>query len=793
MPPKRDNVKTSEILSEKFLKHIAKTYKTDLVDAALRMDTCIHITARRYNLEYNEVYKILFEEEMLAESLKTEKACDKLTVEECIKSNGCFYLEPYGCLSRTIPDAAKINEDPDKYISINLKDLSSLKKMVEIAAYLYYNYDGGGLTDNSFDALEWNLKKKEKIKGRAYEKIGAMPVEKIRVDLTYPMPSLNKIKPGTTECTNFLAKFNNSSLKELCIWSLKLDGVSGELTYKKNILTKINTRGTGIVGGNVLYVKDFVKNIPLELKGNDNAILVVRGEFIISKKLWEKYKGSYSNARAFVSGKINSGFISAALNDIEFIAYEIVIYNTENTNIPSPVDSFKILKSLDFKIVDNGSVPNPTIFQIMELYTNERSTSEYYIDGLVLEMNKEHPPIKSYAKGGVLVNPEYKVAFKMILEEQIRSTKVINVVWNVTRYGKLFPKVIFEAVYIDGVRITKATAHSAAYIKKNNIGAGTKIEVFRSGDVIPQIKDPINDPSIKVILPDTSIKNYEWHWDGSNIVLDVIEGNREVLLRRSLHFFTTIGVPKLKEKTLEKMYDLAGLKTPENIVRATVADFSKIKGIGKKSAEFFYDKIREVMSTIPPDRFIEASTVFQSGMGRKSLKQLFKNIPNVMSMSSEELQNYFKKNKIPGFADKKIKTVVEGIPEFRKYLDSFAKTDVEKSINNYTKKLEYLKTHKNKLIAGKKFVLTGFMNVVDYEFEDYIYDNDGDLTKDVKSDVSAVIFGKAVEISKKMTTASKLGISVLSLQEFCERYEVPLKRYDFSITGETGETGENED
>ena len=54
-----------------------------------------------------------------------------------------------------------INADPDKYVSSFLSKTEDLKKLVERAAYLYYNSEESGLTDNSFDALEYHLKKRE--------------------------------------------------------------------------------------------------------------------------------------------------------------------------------------------------------------------------------------------------------------------------------------------------------------------------------------------------------------------------------------------------------------------------------------------------------------------------------------------------------------------------------------------------------------------------------------------------------------------------------------------------------
>jgi DNA ligase (NAD+) len=709
--------------------------------------------------EEKEVEKKVEKEEVVIDT----RACNTLSVQECIESNTCAYIEPYGCVSRKIENAEVINNDPDKYIHTYLGKTEDLKRMVIIASYLYYNYDGGGLSDNAFDALQWHLNKREKIKTRAYEKIGAPVIEKLRTTLLYPLPSLNKVTPSNRELITFINIPN-------CYWALKLDGVSGMVIYDNYELVSINTRGDGSIGGNVTYLKDYItKGLPHKI---NSKYLVVRGEFVISKQNWEtKYKGSFSNARAFVSGKINSGYIVSALFDIEFVAYEIM--NNGTSTVPGPSVASKVLIENNFQVVDGGKfATKPTIFEIMELYKKKRLEAIYYIDGLVLSIDEERPAIEI---GSKLQNPSYAVAFKMLLEEQIRATKALDVEWNISRYGKYIPVVIYEAVYIDDVRLTRATGHNAKHIQSWSMGKGTNIKVVRAGEIIPQIKDVEVDTSIEPILPDNK---YTWHWDKSDIILDQIEGNREVMIKRIIHFFETIEVPRLKEKTVEKLFN-EGYETPESIIKASVKDFVKVKGIGQKTGELFYNTIRSAMVNTPPDRFIEASTTFESGIGRTLLKLLFKNIPNILDLSEEEIRKYFKTHKIPGFGAKRIENVATGIPKFRDYLNSFAKSDIEQSINNYLNKIKKIKEEGyNPLISNNTFVLTNMPFTTDYELEDYIYDNNGQFADVVTSKTAAVVCGNLGTVSKKMIKAAELKVPVYFLQEFSERYHIPLKRFE---------------
>ena len=100
---------------------------------------------------------------------------------------------------------------------------------------------------------------------------------------------------GMTSLIPYLAKAKDHGM----VWSGKLDGVSGMIVFKGGKIENIYTRGDGEIGGDVTYLKDYIT-----FPESTYNYFVVRGEFVLSKKVWaEKYKGSYANARSFVSAK----------------------------------------------------------------------------------------------------------------------------------------------------------------------------------------------------------------------------------------------------------------------------------------------------------------------------------------------------------------------------------------------------------------------------------------------------------------------------------------------------------
>lgn len=770
-----------DALQEQFLQRVALEKNISLREASVAIDECLRNSSSILGIPYSEVHSTVYDPEYLEACINV--SCDKLTLEQC--KNSCFCVEipsedptKNECVPRYIRDAEIINRDPDKYAQGLSVD--ALKKLMRIAAYLYYNYEGGGLTDNAYDALEYNLNKKLKLRGKRYEKIGAPPIEKLKVKLPIPLASLNKVKPNMPQLLSFITNSENVEVnpkdhtrtgKHSIVWSLKLDGSTGFITYKNGKLDRIYTRGDGTYGGDVTYLKDYIK-LP-QTVGWD---YFVRGEFIITKKIWlEKYKNSYSNARSFVTAKLNSGFITPDIIDIDFVAYDI-LYVSGKKQTPTPELVFTQLKNDNFNVPDYGLLLNPTIFQLIELYKEKRENSKYYIDGLVLAWN-----IRGYGFDPnlqhTLVNPTSKVAFKMDIEAQRRETRVTDIEWNISRYGRYIPVAIYDAVFIDGVRLHRASAHNAAHIREWNMGNGTKITIARSGDVIPAIKDVKVDLSVRPIYPSSPPTEgaYSWHWEGRDIVLDKIDGNREVEISRIYHFYSTLGIPKLGEKTVEKLYN-SGFKTIASIAQAKPRDLEKVKGISNMGAVNMWQNIRDKMRTVPLDRYVEASSSFNIDIGRNLARTLFRYIPNILELNSSQIKSMFAQRNVPGFGQKRIEAIAKNMPKFREYLFSINDADVKIAIDNHKQRLK--PGNQNKKISDKRFVLTGFMGHTDYELEDSIYNNHGDIVSDVSSNVECVIASNISVITDKMTKARSMNIPVYTIEEFASKYDLNLKRFE---------------
>lgn len=742
---------TQEYLEELHLKTISEKGGLTLSQASEVFQRCIKKVALAMKLPLSEVYSIVISPEGVTECVKdlVGKKGDlkKLSSEECLKGCSTVWFEG-GCHPRFFPNAEIINRDPDTFAKSLKKD--QLAFTIRLASYLYHNFEGGGLTDNSFDALEhiYNAKEKSKLRRDEMKTIGSLPIEKLRVKLPYFMGSLEKVKPGEGKLFQLLST-PSTELR----WSVKEDGVSALVIFSGGKVENIYSRGDGVIGGLITPIKDFVKfPFPKEYPN-----VVVRGELVIKTKVFnEKYSKIYSTPRNMVSSQVNSGNTTPWLLDIDFLAYEVVDLRSTKKFSGDP---FSLLEVEGFQTAEHGVFTQPTLFSLIEEYRIQRSSSPYWIDGLVL------------------ADPKGPIAFKMLLEEQIRWTEVISIDWRPTRLGRLFPRVNYNAIYVAGRRFTHSSGFNAAHIRDWRLKKGSKIKISISGDIISTIIDvDLSSPEdLEYSLPP---EIPEWRWEGKDIVLLDPNSNPGVLKARMLYFWQVLGVRGLGDKTIDKFYD-AGYTTVESI--SSIPDSTKIQHVlfpGSKSIITgikIYEGIHTTLKTVRFDRLIPATGIFKN-LGRKLIKDVLRYIPGLFVEPSSNLKKDLDSIKIPGVAAKRKEALLEGVPKVLNFLKGLSDKDFVVALANEKKRIDQLqKSPKNVLINGNQFVFTGFFGNIDFNLEDYIYDNGGDITTVITSKTSALVCKNPLEFSKKMELASQMHVPILTVTEFIRSFKIPFE------------------
>jgi NAD-dependent DNA ligase len=568
----------------------------------------------------------------------------------------------------------------------------SIKELEEIIVYVadkYYNTSISIIDDATYDLLIDFLRLRDP-KSKILKNIGAPIKSKNKVKLDYHLGSMDKIKPADSN------KFDSWIKKYKGPYNLsdKLDGVSALLVYKKNESIKLFTRGTATEGQDITVlikylnlpsfeeIKEYVSKKKIVSDNKDN-LMAFRGELIINQKIFEKNWGNtLKNARNSVAGLVNSKNINSDLaKDTNLVLYEVV------DPFLKIDDQFKILNELGFKVVKNKTVTTIS-FEILSKYLRDRrSISEYLIDGIIITDSKKHD---RNTDG----NPEYAFAFKDILEDQITQSTIIQIEWNISKNGYLNPTVIIEPVSIGGVEIKRVSAHNAKYVVDNKLGVGAKIEIIRSGDVIPYIQKVIK-PATKIDLP-----KGKWHWNETEV--DIISNDMEsdeLKIKNLQFFFSTLNTKGMGKKNVEKIYN-SGLNTIEKILKAKESDLLKIEGFQEKTSSNLILAIKESLTNVNLAKLIAASNALGEGMGERRLKQVLDTYPNLITDYKKWSKKEFidKIKELEGWEDKTSSVLVNNFDEFIKFYNKI------KSYITLEKKIEI----KQSKLTGLTIVLSGF-------------------------------------------------------------------------------------
>jgi NAD-dependent DNA ligase len=645
-----------------------------------------------------------------------------------------------------------------------------LEKVLLAAIDAYYNTDKPILSDASYDILEKILKQR-KPTSDIFKKIGAPVANKAdAVKLPYYLGSLDKVYPNEKSLTRWLKDHNKN-----IVISEKLDGLSSLLVITPSGSTtgdvgvnvqgfnmQLFKHGDGFEGQDISHLLDHIsigsldcKTIQTMLDNPDNKKkhIALRGEIIIKNSVYNaKYGKMYPKARSLIAGIVNSKKPDAGIvSDMEIIFYEFI-----NPIDMTFEDQFIKLDKLGFNIAKYKLFKTLEESQIPEIFLDFKKNSQYEIDGIVLDDSS-----KVWSRA-TKRNPEYAVAFKMALEDQVANTIVTNVEYNISKHGTLAPRIEYKPVVIKGDTHKYTTGFNLKYIVDNKINIGTEIQIIKSGDVIPYIKE-ILKPSSEPMMPDKAIK---WHWNETRVdgVLDNPEDSEDVLLKKLAAFFATMKIAGVGEGVLNKLI-AAGYNNLKTILDLKPDMIAQVEGFQKKSATNVYNAIHKVIGEPQMlERVMAASGVFTLGLGEKKFKLILDAIPNFLKKYKDGKINKTDILTITGFSDKTADIFLDGMPKFIEWLGIHDMVKIE----SQTGASADSKPTSNKF-AGMVAVFTGVRNA---DFEKAIVDGGGQIASGVTGKTTVVIAKDPSENSSKLQKARDMDIEVIGIDDFGKKYGI---------------------
>jgi DNA ligase (NAD+) len=545
------------------------------------------------------------------------------------------------------------------------------------------------------------------------------------------MPSLNKAKDQDT-----LNIYKKRCSSDKYIVTDKIDGYSLLIVFNKNKV-KLYNRGDGEYGTDVTDIYEYINKG--NIKKNLGDIKYVRGELVMDNSTFEKYKLEYNNPRNLVAGVINSKERDVnILRDIKFIAYSLPVY----TSISNNEDVLHKLEELGFyvpykKVISSDDV---NVKELSSLLTKRKFEAPYDIDGLVVT------PYEVHVENSV-DKPKYNIAFKMLGD--VKEAEVVDVEWKVSKNNLLKPRVKIVPIQFGSIKVTYLTGFNAQFINNNKVGKGAILEVTRSGDVIPHILSVIKGTT--PLLPQTKC-----YWKGVELVAD--DDNTKVqFINRMITLFTQVGVKGMKEGILTKLYD-SGISTEYSLFNASKDILLCVEGVKDKSADNILKCIDELNSKVTLIDLMVGSCIFQN-FGDKKIRKILEGVPEVeryiTTQSSFNRENLIRSISMIGGFNKTAEQFVDFLPSFIEYYN-----DIKNILNIKDNKREEV-TVEGKY-TGEVYCFSGFR---DSSLKEYITNNGGKVIDAITKELTHLIVKDKGSSSSKVEKAIKYGCKIMSLDE----------------------------
>ncbi len=644
--------------------------------------------------------------------------------------------------------------------------MEDLTKKINEASYAYYSLDNPIMSDKEWDRLYDELRALEKKTGVVLEaspttRVGGAIIDKFEKVTHYRrLMSLDKAQSfeGIEDWLDKNKKIMD--FEEEFSVEHKFDGLSLALTYENGKLVTGATRGNGEVGENVTSQVKTIRTIPLEIpyKGR----VVVQGEGIMKLSELAKYNRQadekLKNARNAAAGAIRNLDPSVtAKRRLDFFAYNI-----------NYIEGKKFLTQEDEHnfLIENGFMVDPlfkivhSLGEVKDLISKvdkEKSTYDFLIDGMVIKINNLHVRDEL---GETIKYPRGMIAYKF--EAMEIATTLKDVVWQVSRTGKLTPVGILESVDIAGVTVSRATLNNYQDIKRKGVKIGARVFVRRSNEVIPEILGIADDEvgSREVERPKVCPScGAELVWGDIETTCPNHFGCSKQIIER-LSFFSSrqaMDILSFSTKTIEKLYNLFGINRYSSIYKLTEKELYALDNFKDKKVGGVLQSI-EKSKTPELYRFIFALGI--DNVGIKTAKQLashFLTFDAFKNASREELIS------LPDIAE----VTADCIVDFFKHEYNQTELGELEKVGIVVKPQRVIES-KESFFTGKKVVLTGALTSFTREEAGAIIENlGGEIVSSVSKNTDLVLLGE--NPGSKYTKAQALNIPILTEEEFKEK------------------------
>ena len=649
-----------------------------------------------------------------------------------------------------------------------------LVKKLNSYAELYYAQDEPEISDYEYDMMNNRLKEIEKehpdwiVPESPSKRVGWKAEKGILVKHNVPMLSLQDVfeKEDVYEFVNSMkAEFGDEA--EFLV-ETKIDGLSMALRYEEGELKLAVTRGDGITEGedvtmNAKMIPDVVRQLKepvpyIEIRGE---VYMTRKAFeAVNAKAEEEGKKTFANPRNCAAGTLRQ--IDTRITKERGLS--LFIFNVQETRgvtFNTHLEGYEYLKRNGVKVIEKcyKCKTADEVWDAIQKIGAMRGDLEYDIDGAVVKLNNLSERSRL---GHTIKFPRCAVAYKY--PPEVKETRLLDVEVNTGRTGRVTPVAVFEPISLCGTMVSRATLHNQDFIDQLGLGIGDTILVYKSGEIIPKVKDVNKDKRPSEWQPYKMPENCPVC--GHKLVRD--EGGVDLkcvnlmcpgtLVNRIVNFvsrdcmdikgFGTEYIRKLtEEKYIKDIADVFELKDKrEELIE------NKLLGL-EKNTDKLLSAIDDARKETPADKVLAGLGI--PGVGKATAKELIRTFGSIDAIAEADKASLVAVQDIGEIS-------AEGIYNF--FHDEGNKELLErlKALGlNFAKEESAVQ---GSALAGLTFCITGTLEGMSRsEAESLIESNGGKPVSSVSKKTSYLLMG--ADAGSKERKARELGVPIIGLEE----------------------------
>lgn len=551
---------------------------------------------------------------------------------------------------------------------------------------------------------------------------------------------------------------------------LKIDGLSVSLRYENGKFVRGATRGDGSVGENITENLKTVRSVPIKLK--EPMSIEVRGECFMPKRSFvklnqkneEEGKPVFANPRNAAAGSLRQldSKITAKRN------LDTFLYTVADFGPMQATTQYEALEELD-KIGFHTNHEKRLCHSIDEVWAfieenhEKRKDLPYEIDGIVIKVNDFSLQDQL---GFTVKAPRWATAYKFPPEEV--ETVIEEIEWTVGRTGVVTPTAIMTPVRVAGTTVSRASLHNSDYIQMKDIRLNDTVQIYKAGDIIPEVAQVILDKRPKDSEPykmpeHCPVCHSELVHLDEEVALRCINPKCPAQMKEGLNHFVSrnaMNIDGLGPRVLEQMYDKKLVADVADLYKLTEEELLTLDKIKEKSAN-------NILTAI--DNSKENSVerlIFGLGIrhvGAKAAKILAEHFGDLETLSRSDFESIIQLDTIGDIIADSVVT----------YFDNEEVHELMEELKQAGVNLEYKGIRSTQLkevespFKNKTIVLTGKLTrFTREEAKETIENLGGKVTGSVSKKTDIVVAGE--DAGSKLTKAQELGVEVWTEDQMAE-------------------------